>query len=194
MAHISYASGSTRSDPEGKGRFDLLPYYALERYAQHMERGCEGHGARNWEKGQPSSRSVSSAIRHLTKYAAGLTDEDHLAAAFWNVGCTLELEGRIAAGDLPEELHDLKEGWESRGHAFPPDPRVDQDRVDRVVARLKDVFGPDRVREILRDGALEEINAKADAGIILSDEELDLRTASYTVDHQNLQSPLTHGD
>jgi len=59
------------------------------------------------EKGQPLSRYFDSAIRHMYGFLAGLNDEDHLAAARWNIACIIHTEEMIERGILPEELNDL---------------------------------------------------------------------------------------
>lgn len=40
---------------------------------------------RNWEHGMPFSRYIDSAKRHLNKFVMGMEDEDHLAAAAFNI-------------------------------------------------------------------------------------------------------------
>ena len=101
-----YESGATRSDPTGKGRWDLMPYEALHRLAERFEYGVERHGERNWEKGQPVSRCYSSALHHIYRYLAGMGDEDHLGAAMWNLVAAATIEARCLSGDLPRELLD----------------------------------------------------------------------------------------
>jgi hypothetical protein len=70
---------------EGKGRCDLLPACAILRLARHYEAGARKYSDRNWEHGIPLNSFIDSAIRHLMKYLDGMDDEDHLAAAAWNV-------------------------------------------------------------------------------------------------------------
>jgi hypothetical protein len=105
--HQSFDTGSKRDSRDGKGRFDLLPMRALQRLARHFEGGAKKYGDRNWEKGQPISRYMDSAIRHACKYIQGERDEDHLIAAAWNIMCAADTEERIAAGLLPKELNDM---------------------------------------------------------------------------------------
>ena len=62
-------------------------------------------GIGNW--GQPLSRYLDSAERHLTKVKMGLEDEDHLSAACWNLMAIIETQKRIELGILPEELDNL---------------------------------------------------------------------------------------
>lgn len=103
----SFETGSVRDTRKGKGRFDLLPCYALIRLAQHYENGAVKYGDRNWERGQPLSRYLDSAMRHLVKYLGGSREEDHLAAVAWNALGYIETEKWIADGILPAELNDM---------------------------------------------------------------------------------------
>ena len=105
-----FATGATRNDPTGKGRYDLISAAALHRLALVYERGAARHGDRNWENGIPVSRFLDSAIRHLVQFAGGLRDEDHLAQAAWNVFALIHTEEKIANGELPAELDDLPGG------------------------------------------------------------------------------------
>lgn len=102
-----FATGSVRDTRENKGRYDLLPPYAISRLAKHFENGARKYGDRNWEKGQPLSRYMDSALRHLFKALSGQKDEDHLAAAVWNIMALIETEYKCTNGALPESLNDL---------------------------------------------------------------------------------------
>ena len=102
-----FVTGSVRDTNIGKGRFDLIPPYALLRLAQHYENGAIKYGSRNWELGQPLSRYIDSAMRHLIKVLMGVDDEDHLSAACWNILAIIETQKRIEIGILPKELNDL---------------------------------------------------------------------------------------
>lgn len=103
----TFHTGSERDTSEGKGRFDLLPYYALLKVAQHFEEGGKKYDCDNWRKGQPLSRYFDSAMRHLAKFAMGFHDEPHLSAAVWNLVCFMETKKRIELGQLPEALNDF---------------------------------------------------------------------------------------
>lgn len=103
----TFETGSHRDTRVGKGRYDLLSPYVMERDAKHMENGAVKYGDRNWEKGQPLSRYIDSAIRHIQKYMMGHRDEDHLAAARWNIGALMHTEHMIQLGRVPQELDDL---------------------------------------------------------------------------------------
>lgn len=103
----SFDTGSVRDSRAGKGRYDLLPTRAIRRVARHFEAGAAKYGDRNWEKGQPISRYLDSALRHTFNHLEGQRDEDHLAAAAWNILAAIETEVRIADGSLPFSLDDL---------------------------------------------------------------------------------------
>lgn len=106
-----FSTGSVRDTNTGKGRFDLIAPYAMLRIAQHYENGSSKYGPRNWELGQPLSRYLDSAERHITKIKMGLEDEDHLAACCWNIMAIIETQLRIKLGILPEELNDLPDTY-----------------------------------------------------------------------------------
>jgi hypothetical protein len=102
-----FATGSQRGDQTGKGRYDLVPREVVDRYAKLLERGALAYGDNNWRLGQPFSRVVSSMLRHAFQAAAGLDDEDHLAAVVFNAGALITYQEMIARGELPAELDDL---------------------------------------------------------------------------------------
>ncbi len=102
-----FATGSRRDSRVGKGRYDLLPTRAMRRLARHFEAGALKYSPRNWEKGQPLSRFMDWALRHAFSYLEGRRDEDHLAAAIWNLMALADTEARIAEGALPKNLNDL---------------------------------------------------------------------------------------
>lgn len=102
-----FDTGSVRDTNTGKGRFDLIPPYAFLRLAQHYENGAKKYGNRNWELGQPLSRYLDSAFRHIVKVLMGLEDEDHFSAVVWNILSIIETQKRIELGLLPKELDDL---------------------------------------------------------------------------------------
>jgi hypothetical protein len=77
--------------------------------ALRYERGAAHYGDRNWERGQPVSRVMDSAIRHACDYMAGNRAEDHLAAAAWNLFAAIHYEEEAKAGRLPASLIDVQE-------------------------------------------------------------------------------------
>ncbi len=101
-----FETGAVRDKTTGKGRFDLLPPYAIFRLARHYEKGGQKYADRNWEGGMPLHSFYDSGYRHLVQFWAGKTDEDHLAACFWNIACLIETLHRIEIGVLPKSLDD----------------------------------------------------------------------------------------
>src|SRR5688572_29208939 len=86
----TFATGSVRDTEDGKGDYSLLPWIALRRFAIHLQNGAKKYGRHNWRKGQHFSRYYSSAIRPLSKWWMDYRDEDHLAAALFNICAILE--------------------------------------------------------------------------------------------------------
>lgn len=65
------------------------------------------YGERNWEKGQPLSVFLDSALRHINCFRTGQRDEDHLTAAVWNLMAYIHTETLIASDLLPKTLDDF---------------------------------------------------------------------------------------
>jgi len=104
---ISYGENlAIRESTDGKGRFDLVTPFGLMRLAKWYELGAKKYADRNWEKGMPFSRYLDSAMRHIIKFTMGMNDEDHLAAAVWNLMCIIHHEelGQTQFDDLPHYL------------------------------------------------------------------------------------------
>jgi hypothetical protein len=95
----AFGTGSVRDMSKGKGRFDLISPLFMQRFAKHMENGAVKYGDRNWELGQPATTFLDSALRHINKYKLGMRDEDHLAAAAWNLHCIIHFEELAAMGN-----------------------------------------------------------------------------------------------
>jgi len=96
-------TGGKRERKTGKGRFDLIPYEAIEAWSLWAELGAERYGDRNWEKGISIKQCMSSMIRHAIKAAAGWSDEDHLAAVMMNAGMIITLRKRGLPDDTKTE-------------------------------------------------------------------------------------------
>jgi len=107
MMH-TFSTGAIRKPQDGKGRYDLIPYHPLRRLAVHFENGGKEYGDNNWLKGIPLSRYYSAATRHLEKLKAGMVDEDHAAAALWNIVAAMETQRLVLKGELPAELIDTR--------------------------------------------------------------------------------------
>lgn len=97
-----FPTGSVRDMHKGKGDMVSLPWEAILRLSRHYEAGAEKYGRWNYQKGIPVSSFIDSACRHLAKYQCGMDDEDHLAAAAFNVlGAMLMETTRPELIDLP---------------------------------------------------------------------------------------------
>lgn len=80
-----FSTGAVRDMKDGKGRMDLLPWYGIMEVSKHCEEGAKKYGEHNVDRGIPLHSLMDSASRHLAKFMAGETDEDHLRAAAWNI-------------------------------------------------------------------------------------------------------------
>lgn len=81
-----FDTGAEREPSVDKSRPDLVSPFALDRLGKHMaEAARTKYSEWNWAKGLPSSRCLESCLRHLNQFAMGETDEDHLAAAMFNL-------------------------------------------------------------------------------------------------------------
>lgn len=80
-----FSTGAVRDMKRGVGRMDLLPWCGIMEVSKHCEEGAEKYGEHNVDKGIPLHSLCDSAARHLAKFIAGETDEDHLRAAAWNL-------------------------------------------------------------------------------------------------------------
>lgn len=86
--------GANREANDGRGRFDLLPYEAIEALAKWMEAGADKYGDRNWEQGLSVKDCINRMVRHAVKAANGWTDEDHLAATMCNAAFAITMMAR----------------------------------------------------------------------------------------------------
>src|SRR3990170_2880042 len=80
------AQDGPRKFDQGKVRWDLMPWEALEAVARVITAGAAKYGERNWEGGYAWGRLFGAAMRHLSKWWLGEdrdpeTGESHLAHA-----------------------------------------------------------------------------------------------------------------
>lgn len=101
-----FATGAKRDSQLGKGRFDLIPYEAMQSLARRLEMGAAHYGSRNWEQGMPLSRYLSSLRRHSMQLGYDYS-EDHAGAVLFNAAAFVATACRIDAGILPKELDDI---------------------------------------------------------------------------------------
>lgn len=89
-------------------------YTMILEVAKHFEEGANKYGERNWEKGIPVSRYISSAVRHYLKWCRGDNDEPHDRAFCWNIFCAVwTTENRDEMDDRPrlEENEGEEDTW-----------------------------------------------------------------------------------
>lgn len=90
---IRHPNGGVRERRVGKGCYKWMSMAALRRLADRYEYGGLRYNvADDYKKGLPASDCWDSAVRHLVDWMSGDDEEDHLAAAAWNVFCLIEME------------------------------------------------------------------------------------------------------
>lgn len=111
---VEYESGMRRDIQEAKPRFDLLyppgmPYdkQPLTRWAALLERGAKKYGSENWtlaNSEEELKRFRASAARHFNQWIVGETDEDHMAATWFNMAAVAYMEWKFEEqqGSVPE--------------------------------------------------------------------------------------------
>ena len=139
----SYESGMVRDRSEGKGRFDLITPFALIRLAKHYENGARKYDDRNWEQGAPLTDFYDSAMRHLTKWMLRWDDEDHLAAALWNIAAIIHFEeqGREDLDNRPTYNQILADSIEVIFDEKVPEDTIlagPKDSINDLLARMHD--------------------------------------------------------
>ena len=97
-----FSTGGVRDMHEGKGDMASIPWESILRLSKHYENGAKKYQRWNFRKGIPVSSFIDSACRHLAKYQCGMDDEDHLAAAAFNVLGAMLMENTMPEmQDLP---------------------------------------------------------------------------------------------
>lgn len=104
---VTFDTGYQREPDTGRGRYDLISPFAMRRLALRLEGGAAKYHERNWEKGGPISRNINSTIRHMMEYMSGDRQEDHLAAAMFNIMAIMHNETMIRAGRLDPKYDDI---------------------------------------------------------------------------------------
>ena len=113
-AREDFASGAVRDSGTNKVRPDLISPLAELRLGEWCGAGAVKYTPWNWAKGIPASRCFESLKRHVAKYAAGMDDEDHVAAIMWNAMAIIHNEEAVKLGLLPEEMDDMPPEWARR--------------------------------------------------------------------------------
>lgn len=100
-----FDTGAQRDMSENKGDMVSIPWESILRLSRHYEEGAKKYRRWNFRQGIPMSSYLDSALRHLAKYMSGCDDEDHLAAAVFNVlGAMLVEQQTPELIDIPMRL------------------------------------------------------------------------------------------
>lgn len=97
----------------GKADYSLLPLHLLEGAVRVLERGSEKYSAWNWAKGMPWSTPYACAMRHLSAWFRGETNdpetgENHIDHAICNLIMLKHFaEAFPNEDDRPSEFFDL---------------------------------------------------------------------------------------
>lgn len=101
----AYDSGMVRDVQDDKPAFqylmpEFLPYeeQILTRWADHMRKGADKYGPRNWEKADSEeeySRFKASAFRHFMQWFCDDRTEDHAVAVFFNISAAEAVAWKI---------------------------------------------------------------------------------------------------
>ena len=100
-------SGAHRERKEGKGKFNLLPFRALQQIALRLEEGSKKYGPKDWNKGIPQSMLLDSTLRHLVQFMKGEKDENHLVASATNILQMVEQQELIKEGKVDKSINDI---------------------------------------------------------------------------------------
>ena len=132
-----FESGAIRDMSFGKGDMVAMPWKALLRLSKQYELGSKKYSRFNYQKGIPVSSFIDSACRHLAKYQCGCDDEDHLAAAAFNV-----LGAMLMEADHKELIDlELRQGKNTFDY-FSNKPANDIAKLDNENTEAKKLFNP----------------------------------------------------
>lgn len=148
-----FETGAVRDMKRGVGRMDLLPWYGIMEVSKHCEEGAEKYGEHNVDKGIPMHSLCDSAARHLAKFIAGETDEDHLRAAAWNL--LWALNQRTTHPEL-DDLYSHKENTAGETRREAPRPLT----RDEILQRCKEAQDVYVEKESLKKAEENSINVK----------------------------------
>lgn len=104
---MPHEKGGTKYD-DGKTRWDLVPWDAVEKVAEILTFGAKKYGDRNWEQGIDFGRLFAATMRHVVAHVNGETIDPesgmpHLAHASTNQLMALALLIRADQGKTPDE-------------------------------------------------------------------------------------------
>ena len=100
-----FSTGMQRDSAE-KIRYDLIPLFMLNRFAEHLTKGAKKYSPRNWELANTSEeldRFIASAWRHWIQLLEGEETEDHFSALIFNL-CGIEMVKEKLGKDWQKKL------------------------------------------------------------------------------------------
>jgi hypothetical protein len=110
-----FSTGMMRDSCE-KIRYDLIPIWFLERFAEHLTKGAKKYKPRNWELAETPEeldRFIQSLWRHIIAYLKGEVEEDHLSAAVFNL-CGIEYVKQKLGPEWQTKLRNYQLGKEDK--------------------------------------------------------------------------------
>lgn len=87
-----FDSGAVRDSDADGTRYDLIAPLALERVAATYAEGAVKYSDWNWRAGMDFQTTANHALRHVFKWLARDTSEDHLAHAAWGLLALMQFE------------------------------------------------------------------------------------------------------
>jgi len=87
---LTFPTGAQREEIEF--RYDLICPELLRRLAIVLYQGAIKYAPDNWARGLPYHDMLNHLIRHVSMYAKGLKDEDHLGHALANIMFLIHFE------------------------------------------------------------------------------------------------------
>ena len=106
-----FQTGAMRDRGGEKSRPDLISPFFEDRLGELLRKGAIKYSAWNWAKGMPNREYWASLRRHIMKAEMGMTDEDHFAAAAFNLMALMHNQELIKRGLLPKEFDDFPVNW-----------------------------------------------------------------------------------
>lgn len=107
-----FPTGAQRDMGHDKGDMVSMPWESILRLSRHYEDGAKKYKRWNYRRGIPMTSYLDSALRHIAKYMSGCDDEDHLAAAVFN------LLGAMLVEQQTPELIDIPMRIGKRTYAY----------------------------------------------------------------------------
>ena len=106
-----FSTGMQR-DSADKIRYDLIPLFMLDRFAEHLTKGAKKYSPNNWlraETPEELDRFLQSLWRHFIAYLKGEDEEDAMSAIIFNL-CGAEVVKEKLGENWKQLLKDYQLG------------------------------------------------------------------------------------